>query len=423
MMRRGAQVREGATDRPKTVRVPGWKAASVMFMVDPSALLLASTLAGLLALGVVGLSHGTTAPLRDGVRLWVLGDLALTAGRVLLLAQPGVLHRTGLDWLSPSTTAIANGALVITCALLHAVALRCALGERLPGRSIRALWLAPAYAAVALALPTHEARLTTMLVLTSGCICWTLQVVWPYRRQFRGAALIAGTMALFLVAEAAALWSLHAAPAATSVRQQLPPLPALVLDLAASLAMTLGFTLLQFERLHRRIDHLSRTDPLTGAVNRRGMLRQLDRNWGEARQRPAPISIAIFDLDHFKRINDTYGHAMGDAVLVGFVERVGACTRATDVLARWGGEEFVLLMPGTDPAQALQVAERVREAVAASPLALGAPIVTVSGGVTGTLTLPPDLQQDLFIGRADAGLYRAKQQRNCMVAEELPLAA
>ena len=248
-------------------------------------------------------------------------------------------------------------------------------------------------------------------------------MAWPHRRQFRGAALIVGTMALFLLAEFAALWTLHSGPAAASVRQHLPPLPALVLDLAASLSMTLGFTLLQFERLHRQIEHLSSTDPLTGAVNRRGLMRHLERTWGVARQEGRPISLAIFDLDHFKKINDTCGHAMGDAVLVGFVARVQSCTRATDVLARWGGEEFVLLMPGTDPAQAMQIAERVRAAVAASPLADGGPLVTVSGGVTGTLTLPAELRQDQFIDRADAGLYRAKQRRNCMVAEELPLAA
>jgi diguanylate cyclase (GGDEF)-like protein len=148
------------------------------------------------------------------------------------------------------------------------------------------------------------------------------------------------------------------------------------------------------------------TDPLTGVLNRRGFLQGaaivMERNRGSM----APVSMLAFDLDHFKLINDRWGHAVGDTVLQTFATVVRKTMRADDVIGRFGGEEFVAIMPGT-LADATAVAERVRAAFAAAGAGLdGRQIAaTVSAGVAcGS----PLATVEALIARADAALYRAK---------------
>jgi diguanylate cyclase (GGDEF)-like protein len=133
----------------------------------------------------------------------------------------------------------------------------------------------------------------------------------------------------------------------------------------------------------------------------------------------------MLDLDHFKRINDTYGHLAGDDVLKAFAELVRNCLRKEDLLARYGGEEFVVLLPGAAPAAAAILAERIREEVAARPFDANGRLVrvTVSQGVAseGGDTLP---SLEAMLGRADEALYSAKNQgRNRVVAVTMPQAA
>ncbi len=389
-----------------------------MFLIDPSAILLTSLIVGVMAMAVLALSRTATAQVRQGVGPWVAGDAAFSLGRLVLLLQPGVLSTVGIAWLTPDVAALLNAALVIAGAMLHTIALRAAFSDRAEDPAMLA---APALAALgylglAALLPRNEMRVQLMLLCTAVCMAWTLQIAWPKRRQFRGAWLICGTMAFFLICAVVSVAGLAVAPPGASAREQLPPLPVMLLDLTSALATTMAFTLTQFERMQQRIEKLSVTDPLTGAYNRRGFLHQLDIQSAAARRTGAPLSLAILDLDHFKRINDALGHERGDAVLVGFVKRVQAGIRGTDVLGRWGGEEFVLLMPHTSPEDALRVTERLRQAVAASPMAAGTPVVTVSGGVTSLSHLPACGVQDVMISRADASLYRAKLQRNCVIA-------
>ncbi|MFM2343084.1 MAG: hypothetical protein RLZZ592_2737 [Pseudomonadota bacterium] len=160
-------------------------------------------------------------------------------------------------------------------------------------------------------------------------------------------------------------------------------------------------------RALERLSELATRDELTGLPNRRAMGEMLLVETARHARLGAPLSLALIDIDHFKAINDHHGHAVGDAVLRGFAQRMEAELRGADVLARWGGEEFLLLLPGTDALQALQAVERLREGLRRQPFDAVAPglRVTFSAGVGGCLG-QGDI--DSALERADRALYRAK---------------
>lgn len=172
-----------------------------------------------------------------------------------------------------------------------------------------------------------------------------------------------------------------------------------------------------------RIQELATRDPLTGLLNRRAMGEMLGHEAARAARLQAPLGLVLFDLDHFKRINDHLGHAVGDEVLQAFARLAGERIRKTDALARWGGEEFLLMLPDTPLDGALKVAERIRLAVAAWRPAVAADWpVSLSGGVTACVGAD-DL--DAALDRADRALYRAKHlgRNQVLLSSEAPGAA
>ncbi len=156
---------------------------------------------------------------------------------------------------------------------------------------------------------------------------------------------------------------------------------------------------------------LAFTDGLTGVYNRRYMNAHLDRKMMEIAESGKPVSLMMFDIDRFKLVNDTHGHAVGDSVLKAVAALVGESVRETDLLARYGGEEFVLVMPATDAQIALKVADRLRERMSRLEIPVGPEgssiSVTISAGVASTLD--PMETPDALLERADAALYAAKQ--------------
>ncbi|MGB9107126.1 MAG: GGDEF domain-containing protein, partial [Telluria sp.] len=151
-------------------------------------------------------------------------------------------------------------------------------------------------------------------------------------------------------------------------------------------------------------------DHLTGARSRRAFFELAVREQARALRRRSPLSLLLFDVDHFKRINDTHGHATGDRVLVDIVERTGAVIRSIDTVARVGGEEFAVLLPDTGADTALLVAERLRHGL---DRALDQAGYTVS---IGAATLAAGETIDAMLSRADAALYAAKAGgRNAVV--------
>ena len=150
-----------------------------------------------------------------------------------------------------------------------------------------------------------------------------------------------------------------------------------------------------------RLEAMLREDALTGLSNRRAILTQLGGMVSGARRHGHPLSIAVCDLDHFKSINDTHGHKTGDEVLVAAAHAMATHLRAEDALGRFGGEEFLVLLPDTDAEAAIHAAERMRAEVACAP---GPVPITVSIGIaTWDGEAPEELLQ-----RADEALYAAK---------------
>lgn len=156
--------------------------------------------------------------------------------------------------------------------------------------------------------------------------------------------------------------------------------------------------------LNERLSHVATHDALTGLPNRRHMQERLDTEMSRATRKGEGFSVAMADIDHFKRINDQHGHAVGDATLSRLARVLADSLREYDLCARWGGEEFLLLFVGVSFDEALRLAERIRLRVAEPP-ADGAPAVTVSIGVTDFC---PGDTRDSLLQRADAALYRAK---------------
>jgi len=175
------------------------------------------------------------------------------------------------------------------------------------------------------------------------------------------------------------------------------------------------------KRAELALFELATSDPLTGVNNRRRFFELAGRAFKHALLKSLDLSALMIDADHFKDINDKYGHAVGDQVLEGLVTRLRAGLRDTDILGRYGGEEFVVLMPGTDRASALRVAGRLLEEVRREPVDTGRMklSVTVSIGVA-VLDEGRDLTTDDMVNRADEAMYRAKHGgRNC-VREWMP---
>ena len=159
-------------------------------------------------------------------------------------------------------------------------------------------------------------------------------------------------------------------------------------------------------------ERVASLDVLTHIANRRGMEHALRAMVERAEQAKTPFSLILFDVDHFKRINDTYGHDVGDRTLIEIARRIGELTRPDDRLGRWGGEEFLLLAPQTDATQAVLFAERLRLTIATSPLT-GGVATTASFGVATWAA--GDTMRSL-ITRADAAMYAAKRDGRDRVA-------
>ena len=161
--------------------------------------------------------------------------------------------------------------------------------------------------------------------------------------------------------------------------------------------------------LHRRmqdLEHRSFTDDLTGLPNRGLFMRLLGQTLGAAERSKARTAVLFLDVDNFKGVNDTHGHAAGDAVLVEIARRLGRAIRPTDVAARVGGDEFVIIAADLDDQEAQEIAQRIL-AVCSAPLSIGGPSIAVSVSVGVTIE-DPGADPESSVGRADTAMYAAK---------------
>jgi diguanylate cyclase (GGDEF)-like protein len=160
--------------------------------------------------------------------------------------------------------------------------------------------------------------------------------------------------------------------------------------------------------LEAQLQDQARTDPLTGACNRRAYASAAEREMRTARFSGQPLSFVMLDLDHFKRVNDTYGHAAGDAALVSAANLCRSALREADIFGRLGGEEFLFILPATDTTQAQDIAESIRGRIASTDIVSGPHRFRLTATLAATQFNANDHDLDDVLRRADAMLYEGK---------------
>jgi diguanylate cyclase (GGDEF)-like protein len=244
------------------------------------------------------------------------------------------------------------------------------------------------------------------------------RILWARRKIDFGVKLIlAGT----ILRVAVVCYRFLAAPFAASEAGPLSPTVLQMIGIGSTplwlLAQTIGFILMAEARLRDRLQVMANTDELTGIMSRSAILREAEKQIDLHKKASRPISAIIFDLDHFKQINDRFGHIKGDHVLRDFANKVNASLRSGDLFGRFGGEEFLVILPDTAPATAAALAEQIRSLKPGPEL----PEWSFSAGVAeldANLEVDQARSLDRLISAADAALYRAKAAgRGCTVVQ------
>jgi diguanylate cyclase (GGDEF)-like protein len=248
-----------------------------------------------------------------------------------------------------------------------------------------------------------------------------------FTRAAAFAVVVFGLMSLLVFVGIAMLQSsLDIPPGTLTVRGELlqPRLFEIQLFLAllvVALMLTTGVFSTALASWSESQRSLARRESLTGCFNRRAFYELFQREADRSRRLGEGLTVVFLDIDHFKPVNDRHGHEVGDRLLQQLAIRVQGAIRETDLLFRWGGEEFLLLLPHTAPAEASALAERVRAAVAERGFPGGGghgPLsMTVSLGIAGTMELPVD--PDALVAEADAACYRAKAKGRNRVEGEI----
>ncbi|MGQ0523407.1 MAG: diguanylate cyclase [Betaproteobacteria bacterium] len=346
---------------------------------------------------------------RGGLFRWAVSLWAQALAWLLLAGEtlpPAVL-----------TVAAANGLLALTW-VLQIAAIREFRGQR---TARLAIWILPVLASGATLMIAEVVRSPNAvghLLYGTGNLLIAFFLLRPPRRPLlRARWLLGACYALSAATLMIAAWmQARGAPSAlTGSYGGFAYLGTYVFIVAGSFA----FLLMHKERADEETSRLATTDPLTGVFNRRTFIELADQELARSRRAGTPLSLMMLDLDHFKRVNDTFGHLVGDEVLVAFTRLIRDCVRRGDLVVRYGGEEFCVLLPGTTLTAATALAERIRATCSAQALTAHAFKVSVSIGLTAYAGDSNTTLGDL-LARADEALYLAKDEgRDRVIA--LPL--
>lgn len=207
-----------------------------------------------------------------------------------------------------------------------------------------------------------------------------------------------------------------------------PPTVVYTFDAVIVLLLSLGCGVMLSARIHRyrraalksrvELEHQARTDPLTGIANRRALMAAAALECERHERSGEPLAVILFDLDDFKRINDAYGHEAGDTVLAEAARRTAGVLRSYDLCARVGGEEFCVILPGTQIDDAVATAERIRQTLGVAPVRRGAERLTVTASFGVAAYQRGEGSIEPALARADAALYQAKREGRDRVAAD-----
>ncbi len=191
---------------------------------------------------------------------------------------------------------------------------------------------------------------------------------------------------------------------------------ALIGAFLAAVISSILFTFIAIDEYNFDLFKLATRDPLTNILNRRMLYAMAEKEVSRFRRDGIPLSLIVFDLDHFKKINDLHGHAVGDTVLMELTKTIAACVRSEDVFARFGGEEFCVLLPGTRKPGALALAEKLRAQVNAIALNVEGEIVPITASFGVATMESPNIDFNELMREADKAMYEAKHRgRNRVV--------
>lgn len=344
-----------------------------------------------------------------GLRLWMVSFLLGSVFSVSLLVR---------DWF-PEVVAVAiSQGSVSLAAYLCLMASRMYMGRRPFSHwyavvGIGALMVASVYFTV---VQPHLGMRFVFVGLGAGiCFLLTARTMAdggvrrvPARYLF---ALVAGLHGLFLLLRPALFKLAPVAPGGLPDAGLVALVSQFVLLEAIVAVVLLGFGALMLanEFITSELRHLAEMDPLTNVFNRRAFLTLLDKAISAAQRTGTAVPVLVMDLDHFKNINDTWGHRAGDDVLRHFVMLAHRCLRKEDVMGRLGGEEFAIFLPNASAAGALAVAERLRALVESQPVATGPQSIPLTVSVGVTLCAHGDAA-GAALQRADEAMYLAKER-------------
>ena len=375
------------------------------YALDPrTTILIGGITSGLMAIVLSLLARATPLPV-PGLWSWVAGGWLVFSAMVLLGLR---------DWTSNlATVTLGNGALMMAYIVWLAGTHR-HLGQRIRW----APWLLAWTVATALVSwfifvePSFRVRTVVVAGLCAYLSAHHAVVLLHHPRAERFGRSIGVSLTstwLLILAAVYATRALHAAwfPQGSTglLTQGAVQIVYTGSFTICNLMLVIGYATTASDHVRARIEDQAIHDPLTGGLNRQALMDSLERERARSTRTGQPFSVAMLDVDHFKKINDSHGHPVGDRVLVHLCRRMSALVRPNDVVARYGGEEFVIVMPETTLAAALQAGQRIlTQAVQVEDQPL--PHFTISIGLAQWSSA--DTSVETVIARADAALYAAK---------------
>jgi diguanylate cyclase (GGDEF)-like protein len=367
--------------------------------------LISAVQAAVLAMMLWAGTHGDAGRARTSLSLRAAA-LAVEAGGWAVLAVQAYIPPAALLLGGNGLNLIAHG--------MGVIALRMLLGERLRGRLVLAVavigWLGVAWFGVI--QPDYRDRVLwgSAAIMIDVLLSAEALRSPSLRRGSRARAvliLICAMAAVLLIWRNGLLWFGTNQPDRI-VTPSSGNFFYVMFSGLQPLFASIGFLLLYNEILQQELHTLARIDPLTGVNNRLALTEATGRLLAHAARRRRPVGVLMLDADHFKGVNDRFGHGGGDKVLLALVSNIGATLADDDLIGRVGGEEFVVLSPGTCLHGALALAERIRLRVEATPLLVDGHVLQLTVSVGVTVAAPGEQDVAAVWQRADAALYAAK---------------
>lgn len=369
-----------------------------MNSLDPRSLIAMGGFMALVMGLVLGFMRRYYPPSILGLGYWALAPAAWLIATVFF-AAPG-------PWLQEMGRWLGNGLILLGFILFH---VGC---RRFFERPVQWRRIVVPFALVMLSLawfagpdPSYRMRVAIVTAAIAVTHTSTLVFLWQSGNRNFPVRMVQATLALHLCVLLVRLQTVLSVPEVGDLMEastvQTYYLGAYVL---AVLLLSIGAVLMATDRVRTELEHMATHDALTGTLNRRAILECCADEHERSLRYKQPFALMMIDLDHFKTINDTHGHQHGDRVLVHFAESTRSALRRADRFGRYGGEEFLVLLPNTTADVALPVAERIRAALSAGHA------LDCQASIGLTHWRGPKDTLDAILGRADAALYQAKAQ-------------